>query len=381
MHGRQAVLTKQWLIGYRRSRIIRLTAGLGALFLLVWRLEAVNQAPMRPAASAFIWGAVFLTTVLLVWRERNQAMAHRRADEENERFIAAAETSPDAFFILDAVRNATGDIVDFRFVYANGHAEELLNTPRAKLLHQDLCVLFPVLRTNGMFDQYRKVVLSGEPLSDEYSMSFAESREQWFRQRVNKLGDGVAIRTLDATEQKRSEERYRSLSNFSNSVFDNAPFSILEIDNAGVIQAMNAAAERLTGYKRADLIGKVSVTTLHDPNELSRRSEDTHRAEESGLSGLELLTGKAKLGEVDEREWTYVRNDGSTIPVHVAFTAVKDGSGTITGFIAIASDITERKQLMTYLNHMASHDQLTGLPCCASGSLRRLRRQCSMGAK
>ncbi len=61
-------------------------------------------------------------------------------------------------------------------------------------------------------------------------------------------------------------------------------------------------------------------------------------------------------------EWTYIRKDGSTLPVHVAVTAVRNGVGDIGGFVAIASDITERKQLMTYLNHMASHDQLTGLP-------------------
>ena len=118
----------------------------------------------------FIWATVFLATILLVWRERNQSVANRRADEEDARFIAAAETSPDAFFIFDAVRNNTRDIVDFRFVYVNRHAEKLLQTPRANLLNQDLCVLFPIHRTNGMFDKYRKVVLDGEPLSEEYSV-------------------------------------------------------------------------------------------------------------------------------------------------------------------------------------------------------------------
>src|ERR1035441_10370468 len=63
-----------------------------------------------------------------------------------------------------------------------------------------------------------------------------------------------------------------------------------------------------------------------------------------------------------EREWTYIRKDGSTLPVHVAISAVRDGNGAINGFVATASDMTERKQLMTYLNHMTSHDQLTGLP-------------------
>ena len=332
------------------------------MLLLVWRLAQGGQAPLSPVANAFIWGTTFFATILLVWRERNQTAAHRRATEEDARFIAAAETSPDAFFIFDAVRNTADDIVDFRFVYVNSHAEELLKTPRTRLLNQDLCMIFPENRTSGHFDKYRKVVLSGEALSEEYAVHRADGSEIWLRQRVTKLGDGVAITTSDATEIKAREERYQSLSNFSNSVFENAPFSIIETDLKGVIQAMNSAAERLTGYKRGDLVGKVALTTLHDPVELSRRIDETRPQERPEVTGFDLLTAKAAHGEVDEREWTYVRNDGSTLSVHVAVTAIRDGAGKVSGFIAIASDITERKQLMTYLNHMASHDQLTGLP-------------------
>ena len=338
-----------------------MTTGSFALLLLVALAES-RRALGSSTASAFIWGTTFLAVVLLVWRERNLSVANRRADEEDARFIAAAETSPDAFFILDAVRNKADDIVDFRFVYVNGHAEGLLKTPREKLLDRDMCVLFPANRTSGMFDKYRKVVLDGAPLTEEYSIPQQDAKDLWLRQRVTKLGDGVAIRTSDASEIKASEERYRTLSSFSNSVFENAPFSIIETDATGTIQAMNSAAERLTGYKRADLIGSVSIITLHEPSELTRRSDDTGPHDEPELNGFSLITAKAAHGEVDEREWTYVRNDGSTLPVHVAVTAVKDGAGIVTGFIAIASDITERKQLMTYLNHMASHDQLTGLP-------------------
>ena len=313
-------------------------------------------------ATSFIWGTTFLVTILLIWREWNQSAGQRKAAEEGARFIAAAESSPDAFFILDAVRNPARDIVDFRFVYVNRHAEELFETPREKLLNQDLCVLFPDHRASGIFDKYRKVVLEGEPLADEYSMHRADASEIWLRQRVSRLGDGVAIRTSDASDIRASEERYRSLSNFSNSVFENAPFCIIETDMFGVIQAMNTAAERLTGYKRADVVGKISITSLHEPTELSRRSEEAPVNGETVLNGFDLLTAKAVHGEVEEREWTYVRNDGSTLPVHVAVTPLRDGTGHVSGFVAIASDITERKQLMTYLNHMASHDQLTGLP-------------------
>ena len=309
-----------------------------------------------------IWATVFLATLLLVWRERNEARAHRRAGEEHARFIAAAETSPDAFYILDAVRSSAGEIADFRYIYVNSHAEALLETPREKLLRQQMCALFPINRSNGNFDKYSKVVLSGEPLSEDYSTRLADGNELWLRQRVSKLGDGVAVRTSDATELKVSEERYQNLSNFSNSVFESAPYSIFETDANGIIQAMNASAERLTGYTREDIAGKLPLTALHDRSELSRRSEETSLAEEAPLEGFALLTARAAEGQVDEREWTYIRKDGSTLPVHVAVTAVRNTAGEISGFVAIASDITERKQLMTYLNHMASHDQLTGLP-------------------
>ncbi len=333
-----------------------------ALLILVPMLGEGRGTPASSLAKAFIWGTVFLTTILLVWRERNQAAANRSASEDHACFVAAAEVSPDAFFILDSVRNLAGEVVDFRYAYINSHAEKLLNRPRQTLLRQDMCVQFPANRTGGIYDKYRAVVLTGEPLSEEFSTRLDDGSELWLRQRVTKLGDGLAVTTSDASEIKASEERYRNLSNFSNSVFENAPYSIIETDPDGVIQAMNAAAERLTGYTRAEVVGKLALTSLHDPHELTRKPDENMAKDEHSLEGFALLTSKAAQGEVDEREWTYIRNDGSTLPVHVAITAVRDGNGAISGFVAIASDLTERKQLMTYLNHMTSHDQLTGLP-------------------
>ncbi len=61
------------------------------------------------------------------------------------------------------------------------------------LLDQDMCALFPVNRTNGLFDKYRKVVLSSEALGEEFSMTHDGGKEMWLRQRVTKLGDSVAI--------------------------------------------------------------------------------------------------------------------------------------------------------------------------------------------
>src|ERR1035437_8071779 len=273
------------LKGSRRVRIIQLTAGIVALFILVPMLGEGRGTAASSLAKAFIWGTAFLTTILLVWRERNQAAANRRANEEHARFLAVAETSPDAFFILDSVRNRDGDIVDFRYVYVNSHAEKLLMKPRETLLQENMCVQFPANRTAGIFDQYRKVVLTGEPLHEEFSTRLDDGAELWLRQRVTKLGDGVAVTTSDASEIKASEERYRNLSNFSNSVFESAPYSIIEAYPDGVIQAMNAAAERLTGYTGAEVVGKPALTRLHEPSGLSRKPDAKAPKEEHSLEG------------------------------------------------------------------------------------------------
>ena len=355
-------MKRYWFQGSRPARLIRLTAGFAALFLLLARLVRGGNTPTSPLATAFIWGTTFLSTVLLIWRERNHALANRKKNEEHARFIEAAEASPNAFFILDAVRNKSGEITDFRYLYVNSYAAELLKRSRESLQNREMCAVFPEYRTSGEFERYEQVVKSGEPVVEDYSVHLESGGEIWLRERIAKLGDGVAITAIDITEVKANEARYQTLSDFSNSVFENAPYSIIETDSEGTIRAMNSSAERLTGYARADMIGKLPITSLHDPRELSRKQDDSAPAVEAPIDGFQLLTAKAVQGEMEEREWTYVRNDGSTLPVHVAVTALRDSEGDISGFVMMASDITERKQLMTYLNHMASHDQLTGLP-------------------
>ncbi|MDR3746360.1 MAG: EAL domain-containing protein [Acidobacteriaceae bacterium] len=348
---------------YRRIQLIRWAGGICALSLLIHKVAQLGQASLTPTvANGFIWGTTFLTVILLLWRERNHAASNRRTSEENARFIAAAETSPDAFSILDSVRDEAGEIIGFHYKYVNSHSEKLWNKSRIQMLDKDMCEVSPTDCTRKLMKNYRKVVLTGEPFSENFRITLEDGSERWLRRRVIKLDDGVAVTVSDTTEIRATEDRYRNLSNLSNSVFETAPFSIIETDLNGMIRAMNHAAEKLTGYERSETVGKIPLTALHDANELSQQPDDARSQDDLAIDDFMRLTAQAATGEVEERDWTYIQRDGTTLPVHVAITAVRDGDGKISGFIAIASDISERRQLMTYLNHMASHDQLTGLP-------------------
>src|SRR5579871_1071318 len=64
-----------------------------------------------------------------------------------------------------------------------------------------------------------------------------------------------------------SQADYRQLAEFKDSLFENAPLSMIATNRDGVITAMNAAADRLSGYSRCELVGLASITILYDEKE------------------------------------------------------------------------------------------------------------------
>jgi diguanylate cyclase (GGDEF)-like protein len=75
-----------------------------------------------------------------------------------------------------------------------------------------------------------------------------------------------------------------------------------------------------------------------------------------------VLGLRAMRGEREEVECSFVRRDGSHVPVVLALAPLRDTDGEVSGFLGIAYDITERRRNEAYIRHMAHHDELTGLP-------------------
>ena len=192
------------------------------------------------------------------------------------------------------------------------------------------------------------------------------------------VGPGVAIwrsrkikrrlKEVEAANEELSvsQGEYKQLAEFSDSIFRNAPLSMIATDRDGLITAINDAAERLTGYSREELVGIAPITILHDEHELEART----LAMEPGPSpatvhdGFEVLVAKACRGcqcEATETEWTYVRRDGTHRPISLAMRAVLSETGATTGYVGTIIDITERKQMIARMTHLATHDQLTKL--------------------
>jgi two-component system sensor histidine kinase/response regulator len=129
--------------------------------------------------------------------------------------------------------------------------------------------------------------------------------------------------------------------------------SIIAADTQGLITVFNHGAEQMLGYSSDEMVGKQSPTIIHLESEVIARGREL--AEEMGkpVQGFDVFVEKARNGQHEEREWTYVRKDGQTLTVNLAVTASYDTNGTIVGFVGVAMDVTARTKAEKTLRDQA----------------------------
>jgi PAS domain S-box-containing protein len=121
-------------------------------------------------------------------------------------------------------------------------------------------------------------------------------------------------------------------------------FAIIGTDPAGKVNVFSVGAERMLGYAAAEIIGGDTPFQLHLPEEVIARGIELSHELGRPVSGFDVFVAKARMKQADTREWTYVRKDGSTLPVQLTITPILDAAGEVGGFVAIGRDVTEQKR-------------------------------------
>lgn len=160
----------------------------------------------------------------------------------------------------------------------------------------------------------------------------------------------------DITERKQAETELREVNETLSAILAASPQAVYSLDAEGRVRSFNAAAERMLWYPADAVIGRLDVTALHDVCEL------TGVTDESSCGALEQVLGVAQRGQVQRHDCSLIRGDGTRVPAAVAYACMRDAAGAITGYVGVASDMTERQRREEYTRHIAQHDHLTGLP-------------------
>ncbi|MBD2299276.1 PAS domain S-box protein [Nostoc sp. FACHB-190] len=150
---------------------------------------------------------------------------------------------------------------------------------------------------------------------------------------------------VDITQRKQIEAQLIAVNRLQQAILDGSDYAII-FNNCNGIQTFNKAAQTMLGYTADEVINQIKPTVFHDPEELQQRAvELSAKLGREIAPGTEFFMTVTQNGNTYENEWTYIRKDGTRFPVFLSVKTLLDIEGNNIGFLGIAKDITEQKQI------------------------------------
>ena len=265
----------------------------------------------------------------------------RQALEILSGVVAAIELTP-----MVAVRSFDRNGI---VCFWNRKCAELYGTAPEAALGQPLSSLVSYTREADYLAAIGQVWLSGQPWPPgDWQVRSAGGALKWIHTTMFPVFNGGKVQQIfcmdvDITGRKLGE---RSLY-LAAQVFENARDAIIVTDQQRRVIAINHACTEITGFGASDMIGAPFVLQHgggDDPAWLQR------------IFG-ELAQSGYWQGEIEAQ-----RQSGERYPAWLSLTVMRDSHGAISNYMAILSDISERKKLEAHTRHLAEHDFLTDLP-------------------
>jgi len=135
--------------------------------------------------------------------------------------------------------------------------------------------------------------------------------------------EAEATRALHSVNDhlRATEERFRTL------IAGVKDYAIFLLDPTGHVVTWNSGAQAIKGWKAEEIIGQ-HMSRFYSLEEVASKKPQS-----------ELKIAEQE-GRYEEQGWR-VRKDGSRFWAHVLISAIRDDSGTVTGFAKVTRDMTE----------------------------------------
>jgi len=174
---------------------------------------------------------------------------------------------------------------------------------------------------------------------DDLKNSFFQMSRQ-LKELFGSLTMEIKERKLTEGALRESEEKYRELIRYSNSI-------ILRIDNDGIISYVNEYALNFFGFSSEELVGKSIFGTI------------VPRVDSHGQNLEEMITKVINNPPLFERvENENIRKDGSRVWIVWANRGIIDNGGNRSGVLSIGTDITERRLAEVEVNKLLKEKEI-----------------------
>ena len=150
-----------------------------------------------------------------------------------------------------------------------------------------------------------------------------------------------------ATEKALFNEKERAVA-----TLDSIGDAVISTDLSGRVTYVNAAAERMTGWRPEEAAGQPFEHVFRIIDGVSRQSCPNPMDLAVRLNETVGLTSNCVL----------IRRDGFECPIEDSAAPIHDRQGQVTGAVLVFRDVSTARAVSLQLSHRAAHDMLTDLP-------------------
>lgn len=323
-----------------------------------WRITLTQKGEALSGMGANLPWVVLIgggtISFLLFWVVSALGSSNRRATALAEEMVQELQDSESrSRIVLDNVLDGIITISEQGIIESfNGSAENIFGYTAVEVIGSNVNMLMPE-PYHSQHDDYlhnytttgkKKIIGIGREVvgrrndGSTFPMDLAVSEMR--------IGDKRMFTGIvrDISQRKQAEETIARTSRLNQEILDSADFSIISTDTQGIILTFNHAAEKMLGYRADELVGKFTPAQFHIADEVLRHAQELTAMGVPVEPGFEAFVALARGGQVDKHEWTYKRKDGSSFPVSLTVTALRDENGAVTGFLGMAQDISEQRK-------------------------------------
>lgn len=231
---------------------------------------------------------------------------------------------------------------DGYWTYVNAEAERLVGYSAAELIGRTVFDLVPEPHRELHRKNFAQLT-DGVPVRGELRLVHKDGHRVPVEVNAVLLPDGAIYGACrDVSERIQAEQKLRVAA----AAFETEE-GIIITDSKGTILQTNKAFTLISGYSADEAIGKTPAILSS-----GRQDADFYRR----LWGT-LAKERSWRGEI----WNK-RKNGEIFPEWLTITGVPDAFGRVSHYVAVFSDITERKAKEEQIRRLAFYDALTGLP-------------------
>lgn len=284
--------------------------------------------------------------------------AAKQAQIEREQVLARVS---DAFVALDK---------DWRYTYVNAHAGALFGRDPKSLIGKHIWTEFPEDESQKLRSLYEKAMaLQQAQHVEEYYPPY----DRWFENHIYPSPDGLTIYFHDITERKTAETALRQAKEHAENLIEHANVMIVGLDAQGGVTLFNRAAQELTGYRLADLVGSSWFEVLCPRDRYPQVWQKFERTMGGGL--------------VRQFENPILTREGKELTINWQNSVLRDAD-TVTGVLSFGIDVTARRQAEQDLAESRdqfetlAHNSIQGIALVRKGQLTYVNPAlCAIGGR